>query len=185
MVIGTFGTNRVIMAQHENILDCAQQLGLVALKRGRTCVTAESCTGGLIAAAITDIAGSSNWFDRGFVTYSNTAKAKMLNVNIQTIALNGAVSEPVVEEMAAGAIENSNADLSVAVSGVAGPGGGTVEKPVGTVCFGWACNLEQKVWTQTCHYNGSRRQIRLSACENALLGLIAILNVKMGEFIWR
>src|SRR3954470_19997379 len=100
--------------------------------------TAESCTGGLIAGAITDIAGSSGWFERGFVTYSNEAKIEMLGVHPETIDAHGAVSEQTAAEMARGVVTRSRADIAVAVTGVAGPDGGTAQKPVGMVCFGWA-----------------------------------------------
>ena len=121
--------------------------------------TAESCTGGLIAGAITDVAGSSGWFDRGFVTYSNEAKIEMLGVQADTLAAHGAVSEATAAEMAAGALARSRADLAVAVTGVAGPDGGSAAKPVGTVCFAWA-RAGEPVATATRHFPGDREAVR-------------------------
>jgi len=137
------------------------------------CATAESCTGGGIASAITDIAGSSDVFDRGFVTYSNTAKVQMLGVDDSLIAAHGAVSEEVANAMAAGALARSEADCAVAVTGVAGPGGGTKDKPVGMVCFGWAV-ARQPVTTETVHFAGDRAAVREAAVLHALSGLLKI-----------
>jgi len=114
------------------------RLADLLLKRGWMLTTAESCTGGLIAAACTDLPGSSRWFERGFVTYSNAAKTELLGVAPQLIAQHGAVSEPVVRAMAQGALAHSHAQVAVAVTGVAGPDGGSAAKPVGTVWIGWA-----------------------------------------------
>ena len=136
--------------------------------------TAESCTGGLIAGAITDIAGSSEWFERGFVTYSDEAKVEMLGVREETIRAHGAVSEATAAEMAQGALANSKADFAVAVTGVAGPGGGTTEKPVGMVCFAWA--RERGVETATRHFPGDRQAVRLASVAVALAGLLDGLN---------
>jgi nicotinamide-nucleotide amidase len=135
--------------------------------------TAESCTGGLIAAACTDLAGSSAWFDRGFVTYSNAAKTELLGVPAALIAEHGAVSEPVVRAMAEGALRHSRAQVAVAVTGVAGPGGGSANKPVGSVWLGWA--TPAGVVTQLCHFEGDRRQVRQAAVEHALQRLIDLL----------
>ena len=115
-----------------------QALATQLLARGWMLATAESCTGGLIAAACTDLAGSSTWFERGFVTYSNAAKAQMLGVDAALIAQHGAVSEPVARAMAKGALQHAHAQVALAVTGVAGPGGGSADKPVGTVWFAWA-----------------------------------------------
>lgn len=120
------------------LFQAAEALGQQLLARGWQVATAESCTGGWIAKCLTDVAGSSAWFDRGFLTYSNAAKQEMLGVNAETLATYGAVSEAVVAEMACGALRHSGAQLAVAVSGVAGPGGGSTDKPVGNVCFGLA-----------------------------------------------
>ena len=122
----------------EELYALAIELGRASSVRELKIATAESCTGGLVAGAITAVAGSSAWFDRGFVTYSNEAKIEQLGVSQETIAAHGAVSAQTAAEMAAGARRASGAAWAVAVTGVAGPGGGTTDKPVGTVCFGWA-----------------------------------------------
>lgn len=129
--------------------------------------TAESCTGGLIAAAFTDIAGSSDVFDRGFVTYSNEAKTQMLGVPADLISIHGAVSAPVAEAMASGALSHSMAQLSVAVTGIAGPGGGSEEKPVGTVYIAVAM-VSQPVQVARCHFDGDRSSIRLAAVQKSM-----------------
>jgi len=136
--------------------------------------TAESCTGGGIAAAVTAIAGSSGWFERGFVTYSNAAKESMLGVAAATLAAHGAVSEAVALEMATGALRHSGAQVALSVTGVAGPGGGTPAKPVGTVCFGWArVDGVQKVQTRV--LAGDRAAVRAQSVVHALTVLLAIL----------
>lgn len=132
--------------------------------------TAESCTGGMIAARCTDLAGSSAWFDRGFITYSNEAKAQMLGVPNELIAIHGAVSEPVALAMALGAVYWSGAQASIAVTGVAGPSGGSPEKPVGTVWLAWCIN--GIVSAEIKHFDGNRKQIRQATVKHALLGLI-------------
>jgi len=131
---------------------------------------AESCTGGGIAAALTDVAGSSAWFDRGFVSYSNLAKQDMLGVSPDTLARCGAVSRETVIEMATGALARSRAQLGVAVSGIAGPGGGTPDKPVGTVWIAWARGAE--VWATREHFEGDRAQVRAATVDAALKGLL-------------
>jgi nicotinamide-nucleotide amidase len=134
-------------------------------------VTAESCTGGGIAAAVTDLAGSSDWFDRAFVTYSNQAKQDMLGVPAATLDEHGAVSRETVIAMARGAIDRSGADLGVAVSGVAGPGGGSEAKPVGTVWFAWSRrDGETEVGCE--HFPGDRAAVRAAAVHHALRGLL-------------
>ncbi|OIR19918.1 nicotinamide-nucleotide amidohydrolase PncC [mine drainage metagenome] len=154
----------------------AKQAGVALRAQGMMLATAESCTGGGIAQAITRISGSSAWFDRGFVTYSNVAKEEMLGVSPETIARHGAVSEATVREMAAGALQYSRAQISVSVSGIAGPIGGTPEKPVGTVWFAWA--TDDGVRTACHHLAGDRDAIRVKAVRIALQGLINILNNK-------
>ena len=138
--------------------------------RGCMMATAESCTGGLIAGACTDLSGSSDWFERGFVTYSNAAKTELLGVPADIIAVHGAVSEPVARAMAAGALAHSKAQLAVAVTGVAGPTGGSVEKPVGTVWFGWA--TPQGVFTEHQRFPGDRAAVRQATVAHALAGLL-------------
>ncbi|MEM5325661.1 CinA family protein [Paraburkholderia sp. JHI2823] len=145
------------------------------LRDGRLMLaTAESCTGGMIATAITDISGSSGWFERGFVTYSNQAKTEMIGVPPELIEKHGAVSEPVARAMAEGALTNSRAQLSLAVTGVAGPGGGTPEKPVGMVSFGWSNRLHTSI--ETLVFKGDREQIRVQAAAHALRGLLAFID---------
>ncbi len=135
--------------------------------------TAESCTGGMIAAACTDLAGSSVWFERGFVTYSNEAKTDLLGVDASLIATQGAVSQAVVEAMAAGAVARSKAQVSVAVTGVAGPGGGTPDKPVGTVWFGWS--VGGQIRSERRQFDGDRAEVRAATVQHALQSLVLIL----------
>ncbi len=135
--------------------------------------TAESCTGGMVATAVTDISGSSGWFERGFVTYSNQAKTEMIGVPAELIEKHGAVSEPVARAMAEGALRNSRAQVSLAITGIAGPGGGTPEKPVGMVSFGWSNRLHTSV--ETLVFKGDREQIRVQAAAHALRGLLALI----------
>lgn len=158
----------------ENILQLVEQLADRAVQQNVILSTAESCTGGGIATAMTALAGSSAWFDAGFVTYSNEAKSRMLNVPLAVIEAHGAVSQPVVEAMTAGAIANSQAQLSVAVSGVAGPGGGTEKKPVGTVWIAWRSGSESVA--QRYQFAGDRDSVRLQTVEQALSGLVKLLD---------
>ena len=134
---------------------------------------AESCTGGLVSATLTELAGSSEWFERGYITYSNEAKTECLEVPARLIESHGAVSEPVAKAMAEGARINSGSDVAISVTGIAGPSGGTAEKPVGTVCFGWA--TENQTLTKTMHFDGERQAVRQQATEFALTELIALL----------
>ena len=143
------------------------------LKNGLFLATAESCTGGMIAAACTDLAGSSTWFERGFVTYSNAAKTEMLGVDAALIDQYGAVSEAVVRAMAAGALAHSHAQVAVAVTGVAGPGGGSAEKPVGTVWLGFA--LAGQVHAERQHFPGDRAVVRAATVQHALRRLTELL----------
>jgi nicotinamide-nucleotide amidase len=146
-------------------------LGQALDKRGLTLATAESCTGGWVAELVTDTAGSSGWFDRGFVTYSNRAKTDMLGVRTDTLESFGAVSVETAREMAAGAIAHSTADWAIAITGIAGPGGGSFLKPVGTVCFGW-CRRGGTPSSETMHFSGERRTIRQQAVVHVLRGLL-------------
>jgi nicotinamide-nucleotide amidase len=152
----------------------AAELGRALLAHGWRVATAESCTGGLVAGAITAVAGSSDWFERGFVTYSNAAKQQMLGVARTLIEAHGAVSEVVVRAMAEGALAASMADCAVSVTGVARPGGGTPAKPVGMVCFGWAATGAAPM-IATRHFAGDRAAVRAAAVETALAGLIDYL----------
>lgn len=152
----------------------AARLGEAAQAHGWMLVTAESCTGGWVSQVLTAVAGSSGWFDRGFVTYSNAAKIELLGVSPADLQTHGAVSETVVAQMAGGALAHSAAQAALAISGIAGPGGGTADKPVGTVCFGWAVG-ERAVTAQTCHFGGDRAAIRRQAVAHALGGLLGRL----------
>ena len=137
--------------------------------------TAESCTGGWVAQALTAIAGSSAWFERGFVTYSNAAKEEMLGVRAETIARYGAVSEETAREMALGALTHSRADFALSITGVAGPAGGSAEKPVGTVCFAWAAKGAQAD-AETRHFAGDREAVRRQSVEHVLARLLERLD---------
>ena len=143
------------------------------LARGRMLATAESCTGGMIAAACTDLGGSSNWFERGFVTYSNEAKADLLGVDPALIERHGAVSEVVARAMAFGAVRHSRAQVSVAVTGVAGPTGGSAEKPVGTVWFGF--QVDGQLTSELRRFDGDRAAVRAATVQHALQRLIELL----------
>ena len=149
------------------------QISTTLLARGWMLATAESCTGGMIAAACTDLAGSSQWFERGFVTYSNEAKTELLGVPAGLIATHGAVSEPVARAMALGAVAHSRAQVAVAVTGIAGPTGGTADKPVGTVWFGW--NVNGNITTATRRFDGDRAAVRLQTLAWACARLNALL----------
>jgi nicotinamide-nucleotide amidase len=137
-------------------------------------VTAESCTAGLVAKMLTDQAGSSRWFERGFVTYSNAAKQEMLDVSADLLAQQGAVSEAVVTEMCAGALQHSRSDVALAVSGIAGPDGGSPDKPVGTVWFGWR-HQSGRHRQEMCVFSGNRSSIRQQSAEYAIDGLLNFL----------
>ncbi len=158
---------------YQNLYELAAQVGIALRTRSRTLAIAESCTGGWIAKIITDVPGSSRWFDRGFVTSSKAAKKDLLGVRAATIAEHGAVSAEVVAEMAAGALERSPADLVIAVSGIAGPEGGTPDKPVGTVYLAWALR-GGPVQTEIRHFLGNRDEVRLEAVAAALQGVLDV-----------
>jgi len=162
------------MFTEKTVQELAQLLGDKLTQAGLVAATAESCTGGGVAYAITEISGSSLWFDRSFVTYSNDAKIQMLGIDKSLIENFGAVSEQVVEQMASRAVKHSEADVSVAISGIAGPGGGSEEKPVGTVCFSWY-NAHGSSKTETYQFVGDRSEVRTQAIRLALSGLIDII----------
>lgn len=153
-----------------------QQLAELLRARGWQLATAESCTGGGIAAALTDLAGSSQWFDRGFVTYSNQAKQDMLGVSAATLDSEGAVSEATVREMVAGALAHSAAQVAVAVSGIAGPSGGSADKPVGTVYLAWQVAGAEPV-VRTEHFDGDRAAVREQTIVCALQGVLDVLGI--------
>jgi len=158
----------------EDIIDLAAQVGRALQAKNMLLVIAESCTGGGVAQAITEIAGSSEWFDCGFVTYSNASKTELLDVPAALIAQFGSVSEEVAGAMAEGALANSNAHVSLSTTGIAGPGGAVPGKPVGTVCFGWA--LEHHTHTERLVYSGDRHSIREQTVAHALSGLLRFLD---------
>ncbi|MGM0784908.1 MAG: CinA family protein [Pseudomonadota bacterium] len=148
----------------------AERLGRACRDRGVTVTAAESCTGGGVASAITSVAGSSDYFTTGYVTYANAAKTRLLGVSERLLAEHGAVSREVVEAMVAGACRDSGATMGVAVSGVAGPGGGSADKPVGTVWLAWGDTERQQA--ECHHYPGDRRAVRERAVRDALIGLL-------------
>lgn len=152
----------------------AKELGEALKSRGLMLALAESCTGGMVAQAITSVAGSSAWFDRGFVTYSNVAKIEMLGVRTETIEKFGAVSEETASDMALGALKHSHAQIAGSITGIAGPDGGSQDKPVGTVCFGFAQANQCTASTQ--HFTGSRKQVRQQATAFLMQQLIQQLN---------
>lgn len=156
------------------LLPLARRVGAALKSRRVLLATAESCTGGWIAQAVTAVPGSSAWFERGFVTYSNEAKKEQLGVHAPTLARHGAVSEAVAREMASGALARSRAQVALAVTGVAGPDGGTKAKPVGTVCFAWA-RRGQATLSATRHFPGGRNTVRRRAVIAALQGLLRSL----------
>jgi nicotinamide-nucleotide amidase len=156
-----------------NTLPLCEQLATRLVARDWMLTTAESCTGGLIAGTCTDLAGSSNWFERGFVTYSNAAKTELLGVDAALITQDGAVSESVVRAMAQGAIERSRAQVSVAVTGVAGPTGGSKDKPVGTVWLGWS--VDGIITSELMRFDGDRAAVRAQTVQHALATLLKLL----------
>ncbi|MDP2810290.1 MAG: nicotinamide-nucleotide amidase [Rhodocyclaceae bacterium] len=156
----------------KTLADLSVDVGWLLSERSLTLATAESCTGGWVAQVVTHTAGSSAWFERGFVTYSNEAKTAMLGVRPETLEQFGAVSEETAAEMAAGALKNSSALISMAITGVAGPTGGSPDKPVGTVCFGW-CRQGKAPATERRQFHGDREAIRRQSVIHALEGLMA------------
>ena len=154
-------------------LELAKKLSEVFSKSHKLIATAESCTGGLISAYITAIPGSSRYFDRAFITYSNEAKCQMLGVKAQTLYKYGAVSIETAKEMAEGALKNSNADIAVSVTGIAGPDGGTGDKPVGTVCIGIK-EKGKEVNAKCYHFSGDRAKVREQTVKTALSGLVSL-----------
>lgn len=156
-------------------MDVAQKIGTQAKRRGAWLVTAESCTGGWVSQVLTSVAGSSQWFERGFVTYSNAAKQELLGVKKATLETHGAVSEETAREMALGALERSRGTLALAITGVAGPGGGTPAKPVGTVCFAWA-KKGGAALAETRQFSGDRDAVRRQSVEHSLARVLQMLD---------
>jgi nicotinamide-nucleotide amidase len=153
--------------------DLARNVGAALKARGLMLVTAESCTGGWAAMALTAIAGSSDWFERGYVTYSNAAKREELGVSEETLQRHGAVSEETAREMAAGALRHGRGQVALAITGVAGPSGGSRDKPVGTVCFAWAQG--SKISSETRRFDGDRESVRRQSVVRALQGALELL----------
>ena len=158
----------------EELHQLAAELGNKLHAHGWMLATAESCTGGWVGQLLTSLPGSSRWYERGFITYANDAKIEMLGVPAETIDQYGAVSEETASAMAAGALRNSHAQAALAISGIAGPGGGTPQKPVGLVCYGWALE-DGTVMSSTCRLDGDREEIRSRAVAASLRGLIDLL----------
>ncbi len=154
----------------DTLTTLATLVGTKLKARGLLLATAESCTGGWVAQAVTSVAGSSEWFERGFVTYSNAAKIEMLRVKADTLRTCGAVSEKTAREMAAGALKHGRGTIALSVTGVAGPGGGSPGKPVGTVCFGWAQG--RRIRSETKRFKGGRASVRRQSVIHALKGML-------------
>jgi nicotinamide-nucleotide amidase len=158
-------------ADRQQMLEAlAAEVGALLLGNGQQLATAESCTGGWVAQCLTATAGSSAWFERGFVTYSDQAKHEMLGVGLDTLAAHGAVSAATAAAMASGALRNSHADWALSVTGVAGPSGGSPDKPVGTVCFAWA-GPDGRIDTDSRRFQGDREAVRAQSVAHALAGL--------------
>lgn len=158
----------------------AQQVGAALKSRALMLVTAESCTGGWVGEAVTMVPGSSDWYERGFITYTYISKREMLGVKLETLEQHGAVSEQTVKEMVTGALAASHAHVAVAVSGTAGPAGGTPEKPVGTVCLAWVLRNGEPV-AETRHFAGDREAVRRRSVERALEGVLDLLGEGVKE----
>ena len=180
------GTDIAVGVSEADLVRLATELGREVCGVGALIATAESCTGGLLARVLTETAGSSEWFERGFVTYSNDAKVDLLGVRLSTLQAQGAVSEAVAREMAAGALKHSPAGLSLAVTGIAGPGGAVDGKPVGTVCFGWGLSLpdggrEPLVISGQQRFDGDRAAVRRQAAAHALLHATRLLRQRLQD----
>ena len=153
----------------------AEQVGAALQVRGLMLASAESCTGGWVGEAVTAVAGSSQWYERGFITYTNESKQEMLGVSEKTLSEYGAVSEQTVREMVAGALKHSHAQVALAISGIAGPGGAIPTKPVGTVCIAWALR-SGAARSQTFHFSGDRNAVRRQAVVAALQGALELID---------
>lgn len=164
------------MMSRSSLESLVAQVGEALKQHEKMVVTAESCTGGLIAEALTSIGGSTAWFDRAYITYSYESKREMLGVKETTIQKKGAVSKACVEEMVIGALQQSHATVSVACSGIAGPGGGTPDKPVGTVWISWAMQGKEEVVSKLYHFEGDRNAVRMACTEESLKGILTILD---------
>jgi nicotinamide-nucleotide amidase len=160
--------------QKNDLHEVTQELASVLIKNNWCLSTAESCTGGMVAASITELAGSSEWFERGYVTYSNQAKSQDIDVSQNLIEQHGAVSDQVARAMALGAKQNSGSDIALSITGIAGPTGGSPEKPIGTVCFAWALANDQMI-SETKYFEGDRQKIRQQACDFSLRKLLSLV----------
>jgi len=158
----------------EELHQLASEVGDALRARGWMLATAESCTGGWVGQLLTSLPGSSAWYERGFITYANVAKQEMLGVSAATLEIFGAVSEETAQAMAVGALAHSHAQAALAISGIAGPGGGTPQKPVGLVCYGWALADGTRM-SSTCRLDGDREEIRSRAVAAALRGLAELI----------
>jgi nicotinamide-nucleotide amidase len=167
------------MTETHKLDELVTRLGAALAANGMMLATAESCTGGWVSMLATSVSGSSSWFDRGFVTYSNESKQEMLGVSSQVLEIHGAVSEQTARQMVEGAISNSRADTALSITGIAGPAGGSDEKPVGTVCFGWQIN--HRVDTETCHFAGDREAVRKQSVVHSLSGLLQRISEEAGN----
>lgn len=171
------------MMDDKKLILITEQLASLLIKRNKKLAVAESCTGGWVAKVLTDLAGSSAWFERGFITYSNEAKHEMLGVAESTLETYGAVSEETIKEMALGVLKNSHADFSLSISGIAGPHGETKDKPIGYVWFCWAINENNKlniIMSKNKVFDGDRSSVRLQAVEYALTELVSYLEKTYG-----
>jgi nicotinamide-nucleotide amidase len=157
----------------DDIIELAAKTGRALQAKGLLLATAESCTGGGVAQAITEIAGSSDWFECGFITYSNASKTEMLDVPAALFAQHGTVSEEIAAAMAEGALSNSNAHVTLSTTGIAGPGGAVPGKPVGTICFGWA--MGDNTHTERLVFSGDRHAVREQTVRHALQGLLRFI----------
>ena len=156
-----------------NLDSLSRKVGKALKKKSQTLVTAESCTGGWVAQVVTSVSGSSDWFERGYVSYSNAAKREALGVSRRTIARHGAVSEQTALEMARGALRRGRGTIALSITGIAGPGGGSPGRPVGMVCFAWAQG--RKIRSETRRFKGDRKSVRLQSVIHSLKGVLAWL----------
>lgn len=159
---------------NQTLEQLAARVGAALTRNEKMLATAESCTGGWLGQAVTSVAGSSDWYERGFITYTYISKREMLGVGDDTLERFGAISEPVVQEMAQGALAHSHAQVAVAISGIAGPSGGSPEKPVGTIFFAWALK-DGPTLSETRRLTGDREAVRRQSVEIALTGLLDLL----------
>lgn len=163
----------------DDLVALAEKIGDKLKQQGKMFATAESCTGGWVGQVVTSVPGSSHWFDRGFITYTNNSKRELLGVSTDVLARFGAVSEQTARAMAEGALDRSNAQVSLAITGIAGPGGGTPDKPVGTVCFAWA-GENRETRCERHRFDGDRQAVRRQAVGQALTGLLEFITADTG-----